>query len=201
MKKLFFLLLLFTGFQSLFSQTDTNLVYLGDVDSTIATDVRYATKNNFTHQVLYSTDRVYLRKIVAEHLKQVNNYVKEKYGLQLKVFDGYRPLSVQKKMWAIVPDSRYVANPKNGSRHNRGAAVDVTLIDSLNNELDMGTGFDDFTEKAHFDYPDLTPEQKKNRKILRQAMEKFGFVGLKTEWWHYDFKGWRKFHILDKTFN
>jgi len=183
---------------SLYAQSDTSLVWLGSVDSTIATDVRYATRNNFTHQVLYSTDKVYLRKVVAEHLAKANAYVKEKYGLRLKVFDGYRPLSVQKKMWAIVPDSRYVANPRNGSRHNRGAAVDVTLIDSTCKELDMGTEFDNFTEKAHYDYPKLTSRQKANRKLLRDVMKKFGFEPLETEWWHFDYHGWRRFSILDK---
>ncbi len=201
MKKFFFLILFFFVSLNAFAQSDTSLVFLGDVDSTIATDVRYATTNNFTHQVLYPTSKVYLRKIVAEHLKMVNDYVKKKYGLRLKVFDGYRPLSVQKKMWQIVPDSRYVANPKNGSRHNRGAAVDLTLIDSTGKKLDMGTDFDDFTEKAHPDYPNLPEKVKRNRKILREAMMKFGFLPLKTEWWHFDFHGWKKFHILDKTFD
>ncbi len=200
MRKYFVLFLFFWVVSFDFAQTDTNLVFLGDVDSTIVTDVRYATVNNFTHQVLYPTAKVYLRKIVAEHLALVNNYVKEKYSLRLKVFDGYRPLSVQKKMWKIVPDSRYVANPKNGSRHNRGAAVDLTLIDSTGKELDMGTGFDNFTEKAHYNSQDLTERQKENRKLLRDAMMKFGFEPLSTEWWHFDYHGWRKFNILDKVF-
>lgn len=199
MKKFLFVFLL--AFSFAFAQSDTSLVFLGKIDSTIATDVRYATKNNFTHRVLYPSAKVYLRKVVAEHLKMVNDYVKQKYNLRLKVFDGYRPLSVQKKMWKIVPDSRYVANPKNGSRHNRGAAVDLTLIDSTGKELDMGTGFDNFTEKAHYNYSGLTEEQKKNRKILRDAMIKFGFEPLETEWWHFDYHGWKKFHILDKIFD
>jgi D-alanyl-D-alanine dipeptidase len=200
MSRYFIFLLFFWAASFGLAQTDTNLVYLGNVDSTIATDVRYATVNNFTHQVLYPSSKVYLRKIVAEHLALVNKYVKGKYGLRLKVFDGYRPLSVQKKMWKIVPDSRYVANHKNGSRHNRGAAVDLTLIDSTGKELDMGTGFDNFTEKAHYNSPNLTEKQKKNRKLLRDAMMKFGFEPLSTEWWHFDYHGWRKFHILDKVF-
>ena len=199
MKKFLFVFLL--AFSFAFAQSDTSLVFLGKIDSTIATDVRYATKNNFTHRVLYPSAKVYLRKIVAEHLKMVNDYVKEKYNLRLKVFDGYRPLSVQKKMWKIVPDSRYVANPQNGSRHNRGAAVDLTLIDSAGKELDMGTGFDNFTEKAHYNYSGLSEEQKKNRKILRDAMMKFGFEPLETEWWHFDYHGWKRFHILDKIFD
>jgi len=123
--------------------------------------------------------------------------LKEKYNLRLKVYDGYRPLSVQKKMWAIMPDERYVANPAKGSRHNRGCAVDLTLVDSLGNELDMGTPYDDFTEKSHIDYKNLPPEVLRNRRILQEAMTKFNFILMRTEWWHFDYKGWEKYPILD----
>lgn len=180
-----------------FAQSDTTIVLLKDIDSTIVSDVRYATANNFTGKVLYPTANVYLRHIVAEKLSRVQQALINKYKLRLKVFDGYRPLSVQKKLWEIMPDDRYVANPKNGSRHNRGAAVDLTLIDSLGNELDMGTQYDDFTEKAHRDYKDLSPEAARNRKILEDAMVAEGFEPLNSEWWHYDYSGWRKYSILD----
>lgn len=180
-----------------FAQSDTTIVLLKDIDSTIVSDVRYATTNNFTGKVLYPTANVYLRHVVAEKLSRVQRALINKYKLRLKVFDGYRPLSVQKKLWEIMPDDRYVANPKNGSRHNRGAAVDLTLIDSLGNELDMGTPYDDFTEKAHRDYKDLSPEAARNRKILEDAMIAEGFEPLNSEWWHYDYSGWRKYSILD----
>ena len=118
-------------------------------------------------------------------------------GLQLLIFDGYRPLSVQKKMWTVYPDSRYVANPDNGSRHNRGCAIDLTLADSLGMPLAMPTPYDDFTEKAHVDYMDLPARQLANRALLKVVMEKHGFTGLRTEWWHFDFKGWRNYPLLD----
>lgn len=179
------------------AQVDTAIVYLGSIDSTITMDVKYATTNNFVGKVLYPTDKVYIRKIVGDHLAEANSYLKENYNLSIKIFDGYRPLSVQKQMWEIMPDSRYVANPKYGSRHNRGAAVDITIIDSVGNEIAMGTPYDDFTEKAHYDYSDLSDEIKTHRKLLRDVMMKFGFEPLETEWWHFDYKGWKNFSILD----
>ena len=179
-------------------QSDTSIVSLGRIDSTIVTDVRYATNNNFTGQVLYPTNKVYLRKVVAERLSKINQYFKKKYNLRLKIYDGYRPLSVQKKMWKIVPDDRYVANPAKGSRHNRGAAVDLTLIDSSGTELNMGTDFDNFTIKAHPNYKLLPDSIKANRNLLRTVMMQFGFNPITTEWWHFDFNGWKKFSILDK---
>jgi len=179
-------------------QSDTSIVWLGSIDSTIVTDVRYATVNNFTGKVLYPTGKVYLRKVVAEKLSEINKYLKKKYNLRIKIFDGYRPLSVQKKMWKIIPDNRYVADPAKGSRHNRGAAVDITLIDSTGTELNMGTDFDNFTVKAHPGYKLLPDSVKANRNLLRSVMIQFGFKPITTEWWHFDFNGWRKFSILDK---
>ena len=178
--QIFFIIFLF-AFISLNAQSDTSIVPLSSIDSTIVTDVKYATTNNFTGQVLYPTDKVYIRKIVGEALAKVQAYLLENYNLQIKVFDGYRPLSVQKKMWKILPDDRYVANPATGSRHNRGAAVDLTLIDSTGAELAMGTEYDNFTEKAHYDYSDLSKEEKSNRKILRDTMMKFGFNPIESE--------------------
>lgn len=182
---------------SIWAQSDTSIVPLRSIDSTIATDVRYATANNFTGKVLYPTANVYLRKVVAEKLAQVQKELVSTHKLRLKVFDGYRPLSVQRKLWEIMPDSRYVANPKNGSRHNRGAAVDLTLIDSTGRELDMGTPYDDFTEKAHRNFDKLPAEVIENRKLLENAMVKYGFEPLDTEWWHFDYSGWKNFSILD----
>ncbi len=179
------------------AQVDTAIVFLGTIDSTIVMDVKYATTDNFVGKVLYPTDKVYLRKVVAEKLSAANSYLKENYNLIIKIFDGYRPLSVQKQMWEIMPDDRYVANPAKGSRHNRGAAVDITLIDSLGNDLEMGTPYDDFTMKAHQGYQDLPEEVKANRKLLLDVMTKFGFSPIESEWWHFDFKGWSNFSILD----
>ncbi len=202
MKKIFFFLLFFVCLSdSILPQSDTSIVLLSSVDSTIIQDVRYATENNFTGKVLYPTGKVYLRKIAAEKLSAANQFLKKNYNLSLKIFDGYRPLSVQKKLWVIMPDERYVANPAKGSRHNRGAAVDITLIDNKGNEIEMGTGYDDFTEKAHPDYEGISDEVKHNRKILKEVMMNFGFDIFPTEWWHFDFTGWENFSILDIEIN
>ncbi len=179
------------------TKNEIQLVDIHQLDSTIKLDIRYATENNFTGKILYKSSRVYLVKEAAEQLVKVNQYLKSKYNLRIKIYDGYRPLSVQKKMWEIVPDERYVANPSKGSRHNRGCAVDLTLIDSLGNELDMGTPYDDFSEKSHIDYKNFPEQILKNRELLQEAMTRFGFIPLKTEWWHFDYKEWNKFPILD----
>jgi D-alanyl-D-alanine dipeptidase len=116
-------------------------------------------------------------------------------GLGLQVYDCFRPLSVQRKFWALVPDRRYVADPSKGSRHNRGAAVDLTLVDAGGQPLDMGTDFDAFNERAHRDYRGLPTSALANRARLEQAMARQGFVGLATEWWHFDAPDWRAFPI------
>lgn len=165
----------------------------------IVLDIRYATTNNFTHQQVYPVAKCYLRRTTMEKLAAVQRDLK-KQNLGLKIYDGYRPLSVQKKFWAIMPDDRYVANPAKGSRHNRGAAVDLTIVDAKGNELLMPTPYDDFTEKAHRDYQNLPPEAIRNRALLETVMQKHGFDGLSTEWWHFDDKDWKNFPITDLDF-
>ena len=197
MRKFVFLLAILVIPLCLQAQSDTTLVYLEDIDSTIVKDVKYATTDNFTKQVLYPNDDVLVRKIVGEKLAEAHRYLMENHNLRIKVFDAFRPYSVTKLMWEIYPDDRYVADPAKGSRHNRGAAVDVTLIDEDGNELDMGTPFDAFTEKSHYAYEDLSDEVKANRKLLRDVMVQHGFEPLTSEWWHFDFKGWTRFSILD----
>jgi zinc D-Ala-D-Ala dipeptidase len=166
----------------------------------IALDIRYATTNNFTGQKLYPVARCCLRREAAKSLRDVQHELRG-MGLALKIFDGYRPLSVQKKMWAIYPNADYVANPAKGSRHNRGAAVDLTLIKLDGTELPMPTPFDDFTEKAHRDYTNLPPEVIQNRALLQRVMEQHDFHGLSTEWWHFDYKDWTKYEILDVDYS
>jgi D-alanyl-D-alanine dipeptidase len=166
----------------------------------IVLDIRYATSNNFTKQVFYPEAKCYLRRASVAKLKAVQKELAAQ-GLGLKIFDGYRPLSVQKKFWALVPDDRYVANPAKGSRHNRGAAVDLTIIKKDGTELLMPTSYDDFTEKAHRDYKDLPTEAIKNRQLLEDVMTKHGFVGIATEWWHFDDVDWKNYDILDIDFH
>ncbi|HZV33359.1 MAG TPA: M15 family metallopeptidase, partial [Verrucomicrobiae bacterium] len=165
-------------------KSNDDLVDVQRIIPGIALDIRYATTNNFTGQKLYPVARCCLRREAAESLKDVEGELRG-MGLALKIFDGYRPLSVQKKMWALVPDENYVANPAKGSRHNRGAAVDLTLIKLDGTELPMPTPFDDFTEKAHLDYTNLPPDVLANRALLQRVMEKHDFHGLRTEWWHF----------------
>lgn len=178
---------------------EARLIDISKVNSKIALDIRYATTNNFLKRKIYPVGRCVLRGAAATRLSQVQTEL-SKNGLGLKVYDCYRPLSVQKQMWQVMPDSRFVANPALGSRHNRGAAVDLTLIDRNGKELEMPTGYDDFTEKAYGDYSGGSVQSRKNRQILQDAMKKAGFIPLATEWWHFDAPGWDKFSILDVSF-
>lgn len=175
---------------------DADFIQIQSLDSTIRVDLIYATANNFTGQVLYDSDRCFLRQSVAERLVRVQKSLR-KLGLGLKIWDGYRPHSVQFKMWELVPNPDYVGDPKKGSRHNRGAAVDLTLVDSLGNELPMPTKYDDFSNKARRDYQDLPEEVIKNRNLLESAMKAEGFLPLASEWWHFDDPDWRNYEIVD----
>jgi len=186
------------------------LVEVVKVNHNIHLDIRYATKNNFAGKVVYPSAKCYLQDEAAKALAEVEGEL-EKLGFGLKVFDGYRPLSVQKVFWNIVADKfpnpaereNYVADPAKGSKHNRGTAVDLTLIDlKTGKELEMPSGYDDFSDKAHRTYDKMTSRKaKKNCKLLELVMEKHGFIGLPTEWWHFDFKGWEKYPISDVTFD
>lgn len=184
--------------QVAFAQND--LINVWKLDTTIVLDIRYATTNNFTGKKVYDEEKFFLRTEPAQKIFEVQKELKS-LGLGLKIFDGYRPLSVQKKFWEIMPDERYVANPENGSRHNRGAAVDLTLIDKNGDEIPMPTPYDDFTEKASRNFLDLPAQIIVNRKFLEDLMKKYGFEGLPTEWWHFDFNGWEKYDVLDVDFN
>lgn len=161
-------------------------------------DIRYATSNNFTHEQVYNTASCYLREETATKIGAVEHALLAR-GLTLRIFDCYRPLSVQKKFWALVPDDRYVADPAKGSRHNRGAAIDLTIADrKTGKDLDMGTGFDDFSPRAYRDYSDLPATVLANRRMLGQYMDAQGFTGLSTEWWHFDDHDWRRYPISDR---
>ncbi len=166
----------------------------------IVLDIRYATTNNFTGQQVYPVAKCYLRRTTAQKLAAVQKDLR-KQNLALKIYDGYRPLAVQKKFWEIMPDDRYVANPAKGSRHNRGAAVDLTLIDAHGRELAMPTSYDDFTEQAHRNFMQLPEEQIRNRALLESVMQRHGFEGISTEWWHFDDVDWKNFPITDLDFD
>lgn len=163
----------------------------------IATDVRYATPDNFMKKTLYPVAKVFLRAPAAAALANVQRELATQ-GLALKVFDGYRPYRVTVAMWEPIKDPDYVADPSKGSRHNRGAAVDLTLIDAkTGEELPMPTGYDDFRPLARHDYMDLPADAIRNRALLRDVMTRHGFDPLPSEWWHYDFRGWKDFELMD----
>lgn len=149
----------------------------------------YATPHNFTNEVLYTQPQAYLRRPAADALYRVRQSLLQQ-GLDIKVWDAYRPWSVTKRMWQVVPDERYAANPAKGSGHNRGISVDLTLIHAgTRQELPMPTGYDNFSDTAHYTFMQLSPEVLANRSLLRKAMEAQGFVALETEWWHFAYVG------------
>ncbi len=176
-----------------------DLVDIKEVNPRIVVDMKYATEDNFTKKRLYESNTCFLKRSTALKLDAVQKKL-ERMNLGLKVWDCYRPLTVQQILWAIIPDERYVANPEKGSRHNRASSVDVTLVDSQGKELQMPTGFDDFGPRAYHHYQDLPNQAIKNRELLKDLMEKAGFIPLPEEWWHYDDKKWKKFDILDIPF-
>ena len=196
MRRLILLAFLFCVANAARAAGPSDLVNIESVNPRIRLDLRYATADNFTHQVLYPRAKCFLRKAVADRLDRVQVEL-EQIGRGLKVFDCYRPLSVQKKMWELVPDERYVADPAKGSRHNRGAAVDLTLVTADGSEVAMPTPFDDFSERAHRNFVGLPAAVIQNRWLLEQAMTRGGFVGLPTEWWHFDARGWESYDVLD----
>ncbi len=163
-------------------------------------DVKYATTDNVTKHVLYETPGVFLRSPAAYALKRVAEELALN-GIGLVIYDGYRPYAVTKKIWEFVLDDNFAASPKTGSRHNRGCAVDLGLYDLVSGQLlDMPTVFDDFTPKAGHQYQDLPLSVRANRALLRSAMEKHGFLVYESEWWHYDFKDWKKYDLVDISF-
>lgn len=160
-------------------------------------DLRYATEENFMGRRLYPVARAYLRWPAAAALAAAQRELAER-GLGLVVFDAYRPYRVTVAMWEEIGDPDYVADPAHGSRHNRGAAVDVSLVDlATGEELHMPTPYDDFTRRAHHDFEELPEQVLANRRLLRETLERHGFVALPTEWWHYDFQGWERFPLMD----
>ena len=165
-------------------------------------DLRYATTNNFMQQQLYpALNTTWLRKAATDSLAIVQKELKQK-GLGLKIFDAYRPYSVTEKMWEPVKDDRYAADPKKGSGHNRGIAVDLTIINlTTKEEFNMGTGFDNFTDSAHHAFTNLPEEVLQNRLFLKAIMEKHGFKALDTEWWHYYLPNTSDYELLDVPFN
>lgn len=171
------------------------LVSVKAIDPSIKIDLRYATTNNFTGRVVYPVNVCVLQKSTAQKLKAANEKLKQK-GYGIKIYDGYRPIAVQQYFWSLVPDSRYVADPKKGgSRHNTGGAVDITLVNLEGREMEMPSSFDDFSEKASRSSV-MSEKAKENVKLLTDAMVQSGFKTIETEWWHYEDSDCGKFPLL-----
>ena len=181
-----------------------DLVEVVKLDPTIRLDVRYATPNNFTGRPVYRQARAFLQRPAAEALVRVNRALHDE-GYGLLVFDGYRPWSVTKLFWQITPKDKrergFVANPAKGSKHNRGAAVDLSLYDlATGKEVEMPSAYDEFSDRADPDYAGGTSEQRSRRDLLRAEMEREGFSVDPGEWWHFNYRGWEQYPILDIAF-
>jgi D-alanyl-D-alanine dipeptidase len=184
-----------------FKQSD--LVELIKLDTTIHLDIRYATSNNLAGRPVYKEARAFLQRPAAEALVKVNTELKS-LGYGLLVFDGYRPWSVTKLFWDLTSEEnkKFVADPKKGSRHNRGCAADLSLYDlATGKEIEMTGVYDEMSERSYPDYKGGTEQQRKMRDLLRSKMEANGFTVYLYEWWHYDFNGWEHYHIGNVPFS
>lgn len=185
------------------NKREAHLVELVKLDKTIKLDIRYATDNNFVGRIVYAQARAFLQKEAAKALLRVHRKLK-KQGLGLVIFDGYRPWTVTKLFWEVTPEDKrkFVANPKTGSKHNRGCAVDLSLYDLKTGEqVVMPSDYDEFTERAAPVYAGGTAEARANRDLLRKSMEVAGFTVNPNEWWHFDYKNWKDYAIYDIGFS
>ena len=181
---------------------EPDLVELQDIEPGIKYDIRYASENNFMEAVFYESAHAFMQRPAAEAVARAHRALTE-HGYGLLIHDAYRPWHVTKMFWDATPEEQktFVANPASGSRHNRGAAVDLTLYDLETGEpVTMPSGYDEFTERAAADYPGGTEQQRQLRKLLREAMEAEGFQVYSAEWWHFDYKDWPDYPILNLRF-
>jgi zinc D-Ala-D-Ala dipeptidase len=177
-----------------------SLVDLTTVAPGLHIELRYQGTDHFFKKAYYPPEaRALLRPSAAKKIAAIQADL-SKRGLSLKVWDAYRPLSVQRAMWAALPDPNFVADPAKGGRHNRAAAVDVTLVDASGTELEMPTAHDDFTEKAGAYFKLVAPAAFKNRALLQEVMTKHGFLIFESEWWHFDDADWQTYPALDLPF-
>lgn len=179
-----------------------DLVELVELDHTIKLDIRYASSNNFLGTPVYTQARAFMQRPAAEALLRAHRELKA-HGYGLLIHDGYRPWYVTKIFWDATPDDKkiFVADPTEGSKHNRGCAVDLSLYDlKTGEEVQMPSGYDEMTDRAFADYSGGTPEERSRRALLRQAMEKQDFKVNPKEWWHFDYKAWKQYPILNVKF-
>lgn len=181
----------------------SDLVELTKLDPTIRLDIRYATSKNLVGRPVYTEARAFLQRPAAEALAQVNKAL-EPFGYRLLVFDGYRPWSVTKLFWNITAkeNRKFVANPKKGSRHNRGCAVDLSLWEIASGKEVLMTGeYDEMSPRSYATYAGGTPQQRATRDLLRSKMEQHGFTVYAEEWWHFDYQDWKAYRIQNIPFN
>jgi D-alanyl-D-alanine dipeptidase len=180
----------------------SDLVELVTLDPTIKLDVRYATTNNFLGTVFYPEARAFLQRPAAEGLVRAHRKLREQ-GYGLLIHDGYRPWHVTKVFWEATPDDKkiFVADPAQGSRHNRGCAVDLSLYSLATGQpVEMVGTYDEISDRSYPDYPGGTSLQRWHRRLLRDAMESEGFTVYEAEWWHFDYRDWRQYRIGNESF-
>jgi D-alanyl-D-alanine dipeptidase len=181
---------------------EPDLVELDKFDATVKLDIRYATSDNFVGRPVYPQARAFLQRPAAEALRRVNAGLRQ-HGYGIVVFDGYRPWSVTKLFWDVTPPDKhqFVADPREGSRHNRGCAADVSLYQlATGRNVPMPSEYDEMTERAYPDYRGGTDDERRTRDLLRRVMEAEGFSVYRTEWWHFDYRDWTQYAILDIPF-
>ena len=180
----------------------SELVELAALDDTLRLDIRYATTNNFMSAPFYDQPRAFMQRPAAEALVRVNQKLRT-MGYGLLIHDAYRPWYVTKMFWDAMPEDKkiFVANPDDGSRHNRGCAVDLTLFDLATGEpVQMVAGYDEATDRSFPDYLGGTERQRHFREVLRQAMESEGFAVYEFEWWHFDYEDWPHYGVQNEVF-
>lgn len=175
---------------------NNNLVNVNQKNADVIIDLRYASKNNFTNQKLFKSSECFIHKTAFEYLCKAID-ISKKLGFKIKIFDAYRPVYVQKKLWECLPDPNFIVPPDKGSPHSRGVAIDLTLVDSNNKELDMGTGFDEFSRLSYHGCLDITKEAYKNRLMLLGIMTDAGWDFFRNEWWHYQLYNSKNFPIVN----
>lgn len=184
------------------NKREADLVELIKLDKSIKLDIRYATADNFVGRTVYPEARAFLQRPAAEAVVRVHKKLK-KQGLGIVIFDGYRPWAITKLFWEVTPEDKrkFVANPERGSKHNRGAAVDLSIYDRKTGKLvEMPSGYDEFSERASPDYKGGSETATANRELLRKLMEAEGFTINANEWWHFDYRDWEQYAIYDISF-
>jgi D-alanyl-D-alanine dipeptidase len=185
------------------NKREATLVELTELSTTIKLDIRYATADNFVGRPVYTEARAFLQRPAAEALIKVHAKLRDK-GLGIVVFDAYRPWTVTKLFWDVVPEDKrkFVADPAKGSKHNRGCAIDLSIYELKTGRLlPMPSGYDEFTDRASPNYRGGTDEERANREMLRRLMEAEGFTVNPNEWWHFDYKDWQDYAIYDIAFS